>query len=53
MTFTIDENQVPSIIDELPIFAILATQAKGVTVVRGAKELRNKESDRIAAICKN
>ena len=50
---TIDENQVPSIIDELPIFAILATQAKGVTVVRGAKELRNKESDRIAAICKN
>jgi 3-phosphoshikimate 1-carboxyvinyltransferase len=37
-------------IDEFPIFAVLATQAEGVTVVREAGELRVKESDRIASI---
>jgi 3-phosphoshikimate 1-carboxyvinyltransferase len=36
-------------IDELPLLAVLATQAEGETVVRGAGELRVKESDRIAA----
>ncbi len=37
-------------IDEFPIFAVAATQAKGTTVVREAAELRVKESDRIASV---
>ena len=49
----IDKNDVPGLIDELPIIAILATQAQGETEVSGAKELRVKECDRIHAICKN
>ena len=41
---------VPNLIDELPILSILAVQAAGATVVRGAGELRVKESDRIKSI---
>jgi 3-phosphoshikimate 1-carboxyvinyltransferase len=41
---------IPRLIDELPIIAVLATQAEGVTEIRNAEELRVKESDRIAAI---
>lgn len=41
---------VPSMIDEFPILAVLAAHASGVTVVRGAEELRVKESDRISAV---
>lgn len=37
-------------IDELPVIAVLATQARGETVVRDAAELRRKESDRIARL---
>ena len=37
-------------IDEFPILAVLAAHASGVTVVKGAEELRVKESDRIAAV---
>lgn len=40
---------IPAMIDELPVAAVLATQAEGRTVVTGAEELRYKESDRIAA----
>lgn len=47
---TIGAAQVPAIIDELPLLAVLATQARGRTEVRGASELRVKESDRIEAI---
>lgn len=43
-------NLVPSMIDEFPILAVLAAQAKGITVVNGASELRVKESDRITAV---
>lgn len=39
---------IPRIIDEIPIIAVAATQAEGVTEIRGAQELRIKESDRIA-----
>jgi 3-phosphoshikimate 1-carboxyvinyltransferase len=42
--------EVPSIIDELPVLGLLATQAEGVTEVRGASELRVKESDRVAGL---
>lgn len=40
----------PRLQDELPLLAVLATQATGRTSVRGAAELRVKESDRIAAL---
>ena len=38
---------IPRIIDEIPIIAVAATQAAGKTVIKGAEELRYKESDRI------
>jgi 3-phosphoshikimate 1-carboxyvinyltransferase len=41
---------VPRLIDELPVLAVLATQAEGTTEIRDAAELRAKESDRIAAV---
>tara|TARA_Y100000590_G_scaffold239672_1_gene269490 strand:- start:9912 stop:11159 length:1248 start_codon:yes stop_codon:yes gene_type:complete len=50
---SITKNDVPGLIDELPIIAILATQAEGKTKVNGAEELRVKECDRIHAICTN
>lgn len=46
----IKEEMVPLLIDELPLIAVVATQAQGKTVVSGARELRVKESDRIKAI---
>jgi len=49
----IPKSEVPSLIDELPLLAVLATQAHGVTEVRGAEELRVKESDRIEAVATN
>lgn len=45
-------SEVPELIDELPILAVLATQAEGVTEVRGAEELRVKESDRLEALAR-
>jgi 3-phosphoshikimate 1-carboxyvinyltransferase len=45
--------EVPSLIDELPILAVLASRAEGTTVVTGAAELRVKESDRIEALAAN
>ena len=43
---------IPRLIDELPVIAILATQAKGKTIVKDAQDLRNKESDRISCLVK-
>lgn len=48
----IPEDWVPSLIDELPIIMILATCADGITRIRGAEELRVKESDRIAVMAR-
>jgi len=42
--------EVPSLVDELPLVALLASHARGRSVVRGAQELRVKESDRIEAV---
>lgn len=42
--------EIPGLIDELPLVAILAAFARGVSTVRGARELRVKESDRIASV---
>jgi 3-phosphoshikimate 1-carboxyvinyltransferase len=39
---------VPRVIDELPVIAVIATQAEGATEIRDAAELRTKEADRIA-----
>lgn len=49
--FEIKGDIIPRLIDEIPILAILATQANGRTIVKDAKDLRNKESDRIKTIC--
>src|SRR5690242_9889537 len=46
----IDAGEVPLLIDELPLFALLAAHARGTSRVRGAGELRLKESDRIEAL---
>jgi 3-phosphoshikimate 1-carboxyvinyltransferase len=42
--------RAPSMIDEYPVLAVAASFAEGTTVMRGLKELRVKESDRLAAI---
>jgi len=42
--------RAPSMIDEYPVLAVAASYAEGTTVMRGLKELRVKESDRLAAI---
>ncbi len=49
----ITKDEVPGLIDEIPLIAVLATQCEGVTEVRGAEELRVKESDRIEAVALN
>lgn len=41
---------IPRLIDELPIIALLATQAEGMTVIRDAQELKVKETNRIDAV---
>lgn len=46
----VPEHLVPDMIDEFPALFVAATQASGTTVVRGAAELRVKESDRIATM---
>ena len=47
---SISGEDVPRLIDELPVIALLATQADGVTTVSDAQDLRKKESDRISTI---
>jgi 3-phosphoshikimate 1-carboxyvinyltransferase len=46
----VQPSEVPLAIDELPLVALLGCFAEGTTVVRGAQELRVKESDRIAGV---
>ena len=47
---TIEGEEVPALIDELPLLAVLAANAEGRTVMRDAAELRVKESDRITVM---
>ena len=47
---TVEAEEVPLAIDELPLVALLGCFAEGETIVRGAAELRVKETDRIAAL---
>jgi len=43
----VEASEVPRMVDELPVLAVAATQAAGKTEIRGARELRYKECDRI------
>jgi 3-phosphoshikimate 1-carboxyvinyltransferase len=45
--------EIPNVIDELPVLAVAGALASGTTVIRDAKELRVKETDRIAAVAGN
>lgn len=47
---TIGGDVIPRLIDEIPILALLATQANGQTVIKDAEELKVKETDRITAV---
>ncbi|MFN0061684.1 MAG: 3-phosphoshikimate 1-carboxyvinyltransferase [Myxococcaceae bacterium] len=47
---TIDGPEIPSLVDEVTLLAILASQAEGETRIRGASELRVKESDRLRQV---
>jgi 3-phosphoshikimate 1-carboxyvinyltransferase len=47
---TVEAAEVPLLVDELPLFALAAAMARGDSAVRGAQELRVKESDRIEAV---
>lgn len=47
---SIQPDEVPALIDEIPIIAAIAARARGTTRIRGAEELRVKETDRIAAM---
>jgi len=46
-------REVPGLIDELPLVAVLGARARGETYIRDAGELRHKESDRIATVVEN
>ncbi len=46
-------REIPAMIDEIPVLAVLASRAKGETRIRGAEELRAKESDRLSALASN
>ena len=48
--FNISGDLIPRLIDEIPVLSLLATQAQGKSTVKNAKDLRNKESDRIKTI---
>lgn len=48
--FEISGALVPRLIDEIPVLAVLATQCEGRTVIRDARELRVKESDRVEKV---
>ncbi|MHA6259646.1 3-phosphoshikimate 1-carboxyvinyltransferase [Sporosarcina sp. CAU 1771] len=47
---TIGGDLIPRLIDELPVIALMATQAEGTTIIKDAEELRVKETDRLAAV---
>ena len=50
---TIDKTIIPRLIDEIPVIAVLATQAEGTTIIKDAQELKVKESNRIKTVVDN
>ena len=53
LRLTIEPAEVPSMVDEIPLLACLASRAEGTSVFRGVGELRVKESDRLALVARN
>lgn len=51
--FTVEESMIPQLIDEVPALAVLASRVEGISVIRGAGELRVKESDRLTLLAGN
>jgi len=49
----VEADQIPGLVDEIPLIAVLAARACGETEISGAGELRYKESDRLAALAEN
>lgn len=49
----IEGAQIPTLIDEIPIIAVMAAFAEGTTTIKDAQELKVKESDRIAVVTEN
>lgn len=49
----IDADEIPTLIDEIPLLAIIGAKAKGKTIISGAEELRVKETDRISVVVEN
>lgn len=47
---TVEEKEIPLLIDEIPALAVAASMASGATVIKGVKELRVKETDRVKSI---
>jgi len=50
---TIEGSIIPTLIDEIPMLAVMAAFAEGTTIIRDAQELKVKESDRIAVMVNN
>jgi 3-phosphoshikimate 1-carboxyvinyltransferase len=51
--FTIDGDLIPRLVDEIPVLAVAACCAEGVSTIRGAEELRVKETDRLAVMARH
>ena len=49
----VERQEIPGLIDEVPVLAVLAARARGITRITGAEELRVKESDRLGALAAN
>ncbi len=49
----VQPEEIPGLIDEVPVLAVLAARARGTTRITGAEELRVKESDRLGALASN
>ena len=49
----VEEKDLPLLIDEVPVLAVLASRARGKTVIKGIRELRVKETDRIFSMTEN
>ena len=50
---TIEGGIIPTLIDEIPVIAVMAAAADGITTIKDAAELKVKESDRIAIVTEN
>jgi len=49
----IEGEEIPNVIDEIPVLAVAGALAEGKTIIRDASELRVKESDRLAVVCQH